>query len=80
MTRFLKSDHMKDMINNINKRLGFESDSELGIEDIMIMYNICKFQKGFNPEQVSIFCTAFDDEDLKVLVESNLKKKYQSIR
>ena len=59
---------MKDMITNINKRLGFESNSSLSIEDIMIMYNLCKFQKGFNPEQVSIFCAAFDDEDLKVLV------------
>ena len=66
---FLKSDHMKNMIRNINKRLGFESNLSLGIEDIIIMYNLCKFQKGFNPEQVSIFCAAFDDEDLKVLVK-----------
>ena len=60
---------MKDMITNINKRLGFESNSSLSIEDIMIMYNLCKFQKGFNPEQVSIFCAAFDDEDLKVIIK-----------
>ena len=60
---------MKDMIKNINKRLAFESNLSLGIEDIIIMYNLCKFQKGFNPEQVSIFCAAFDDEDLKVLVK-----------
>ena len=60
---------MKDMIKNINKRLGFESNLSLGIEDIIIMYNLCKFQKGFNPEQVSIFCAAFDDEDLKVLLK-----------
>ena len=60
---------MKNMIKNINKRLGFESNLSLGIEDIIIMYNLCKFQKGFNPEQVSIFCAAFDDEDLKVLVK-----------
>ena len=60
---------MKNMIKNINKRLGFESNLSLGIEDIIIMYNLCKFQKGFNPEQVSIFCAAFDDEDLKVLLK-----------
>ena len=69
MILFLKSDHIKDMTKNINKRLGFESNSFLSIEDIMIMYNLCKFQKGFNPEQISIFCAAFDDEDLKVLVK-----------
>ena len=67
MILFLKSDHIKDMTKNINKRL--ELNSSLSIEDIMIMYNLCKFQKGFNPEQISIFCAAFDDEDLKVIIK-----------
>ena len=66
MILFLKSDHIKRMSRRVNKRLGFDANTALNIDDIMIMYKICMFQKGFEPEQVSTFCAAFDDEDLKV--------------
>ena len=65
---------MKTMIQNVNKRLGFDGTSNnnynittLSIEDIMIMYKVCVYQKGFNPDEVSTFCAVFAEEDLKVI-------------
>ena len=64
---------MQDMIQKVNKRLGFNDThttnhniTSLSFDDIMLMYKICIFQKGYHPEQVSTFCVAFDEDDLKV--------------
>ena len=59
---------MKNMFVRVNKRLGFDANSKLPFEDIMLMHRICKFQKGFKPEELSVFCTAFDDDDLQVII------------
>ena len=64
---------MKNIIQKINKRLGFDGTAtsangitELDFDDIKLMYDICKFQKMYRPANVSYFCAPFDREDLKV--------------
>ena len=72
--KFYESHHIKNMIQKVNSRLGFDGTSNnnynittLSFEDIMIMYKACVYQKGFHPDEVSTFCAAFSEEDLKVI-------------
>ena len=70
---FKKTRHVKNLIRNINKRLGFrgkkssnEKISRLSFDDIKLMWDICKYQTRYNFDQISYFCAAFNRDDLKV--------------
>ena len=65
---------MKNMMKKVNFRLGFDGTSInnhnitiLSLEDVMLMYKACVYEKGFHPDQVSTFCAGFSEEDLKVI-------------
>ena len=39
----------------------------LAFDDMLLMYDMCRFEKSWNPSQVSVWCAAFTTEDLKVM-------------
>ena len=39
---------------------------QLNFDDVVIMWDICRFQKAWHFDQVSPFCAAFAEDDLKV--------------
>ena len=64
-------------MNNVNQRLGFtisisESDDhlndvkDLSFEDIQLIYNICRYEAAWHPQDISYWCSAFSEEDLRV--------------
>ena len=36
------------------------------LEDMLLIYDMCRYQKAWNLEQVSPWCAAFTSENLKV--------------
>ena len=64
-------------MNNVNLRLGFtiskgESDDhsndmgDLSFEDVQLIYNICRYEAAWHPQDTSYWCSAFIEEDLRV--------------
>ena len=64
-------------MNNVNQRLGFtisisESDDHLNdmenlnFEDVQLIYNICRYEDAWHPQNISYWCSAFSEEDLRV--------------
>ena len=64
-------------MNNVNQRLGFkisisESDDHLNdmenlsFEDVQLIYNICRYEAAWHPQNISYWCSAFSEEDLRV--------------
>ena len=44
-----------------------ESSSEsLSFEDVNLMYDICRYERAFRPEQASPWCSGLSEENLKV--------------
>jgi len=55
---------METTKNEISKTLGFTS--ALPHSRVKLMYDMCRFKKAFEPEEVSPWCAAFSTENLKV--------------
>ena len=45
----------------------------LSFDDVNLMYDMCRFEKAWDPHLTSVWCAAFDEEDLKVW-QINLNK------
>ncbi|KAF7285493.1 hypothetical protein GWI33_010591 [Rhynchophorus ferrugineus] len=71
---FLESKEYEDMAKQISRRLGFRYtlNSSL-IQDI---YDMCRFDKAWQVEQPSAWCTAFTKEHLKLLEYGEDLKEY----
>ena len=55
---------METTKNDISRTLGFTS--ALPHSRVKLMYDMCRFKKAFEPEEVSPWCAAFSTENLKV--------------
>ena len=76
--RFAMTEIAIERVKNFNRRLGFElkctkkKDREhksidcLKWTDIILMYDICRYEKAWYPNQVSYWCALFDNDDLEV--------------
>jgi hypothetical protein len=40
--------------------------TELTFEDIVLMFDMCRFDAAWDPHSTSVWCAAFDDSDLQV--------------
>ena len=74
---FESTEHVRGLMNNVNQRLGFtisisESDDHLNdmenlsFEDVQLIYNICRYEAAWHPQDISYWCSAFSEEDLRV--------------
>ena len=64
---FLESPTMSAVIEQVNKKLGFEGDESIAFSDLDLMYDMCRYQLAWTPEKRSFWCSVFDTEHLKVL-------------
>ena len=56
---------MKDVISSVSDRLGF--NNSLTLDDITDLYDVCRYERAWNPKKTSSFCAPFQEDDLKVL-------------
>ena len=73
---FERSQSVKKLIRNVNEILGFttigkESNLEedrrlLDFKDVQLIYNICRFEAAWHPQNISYWCSSFSEDDLKV--------------
>ena len=76
---FENSQPVKTLIKNVNERLGFtivgkelspredEDMNELDFKDLQLIYDICRFEAAWYPQNISYWCASFSEDDLKVL-------------
>jgi len=62
---FRKSEAYQNTVAAVTNRLGFQYN--MSSDDIVLIYDICRYQKAWNLEQISPWCAAFSVDDLKVL-------------
>ena len=62
-TKFKNSVDMKTTRTEVSRTLGFASD--LSHSQVKLMYDMCRFKKAFDPEEVSPWCAAFSTANLK---------------
>ena len=62
-TKFKNSVYMKTTRTEVSRTLGFVSD--LPHSRVKLMYDMCRFKKAFDPEEVSPWCAAFSTANLK---------------
>ena len=43
---------------------------ELHFDDVMLMYDLCRYERARNPNSISVWCAVFDQEDLMVRHET----------
>ena len=60
---FLHSIDMKTTIDEVSRNLGFNTN--LGQGQVKLMYDICRYEKAFEPQKVSPWCAAFTIDNLK---------------
>ena len=67
---------VQTLIKNVNDRLGFKigegssqvkNEEQLIFTDIQLIYDICRFEAAWHPNNISYWCNAFSEEDLTVL-------------
>lgn len=62
---FQNSTHMLTTIADVSRRLGFTAN--MSYTDVRLIYDICRYDKTLHPDQVSPWCAAFSEHDLKVI-------------
>ena len=45
----------------------FSASSSLPFPDVMVLYDLCRYEKAFDVQQVSPWCTGFTMQDLEVM-------------
>lgn len=77
---FEASDLILNVVQVVNERLGFESEGNLtandtlSFEDVQLMYDLCRYEKAFYPQSVSIWCSPFQQRDLEVTLVWGMEK------
>ena len=67
---FKESHHVRTLTDTVNKRLGFSSGGteRIRFKDVELIYDICRFEHAWHPDQPSYWCAAFSEDDLKVTI------------
>ena len=53
---------------------------KLLFEDAVLMYNLCRYERARNPDSVSTWCAAFQEEDLMVTSDTNKNLWFKSTK
>uniref|UniRef100_A0A0K2SY60 Multiple inositol polyphosphate phosphatase 1 n=2 Tax=Lepeophtheirus salmonis TaxID=72036 RepID=A0A0K2SY60_LEPSM len=62
--QFLEGKEMQSVLSNVRYYTGI---TEWTTNDTLVAYDICRFSRAWKPDDVSVWCTLFTVEDLKVL-------------
>ena len=58
---------MNNETENNSTREKRETSSELlSFDDVVLIFDMCRYEKAWNPTEISPWCAAFKEEDLKV--------------
>jgi len=76
---FHQSETFRNTLARVTTRLGFQYN--MSADDMLLIYDTCRYQKAWNLEKISAWCAAFSVDDLKVLeyaedLETYYKKGY----
>lgn len=73
---FEGSEEIRGLVDRVNIRLGIQGSTDMGpelgvfekltLDDIKLIYDLCRFEVSRSPKMVSPWCAAFMEEDLKV--------------
>ncbi|KAK0078446.1 hypothetical protein PV325_002478 [Microctonus aethiopoides] len=63
--KFLNSTQFSYVLQNVSRRTGFKY--ELSSATILMMYDMCRFDKAWAPDRLSPWCSVFSKEDLKAI-------------
>ncbi len=71
---FAKSPAMLYTLKAIRERLGFDQEEDedstgdvsISLKEVLVMYEVCRFERAKEPEEPSPWCAAFDEDDLTV--------------
>ncbi|EZA54625.1 Multiple inositol polyphosphate phosphatase [Ooceraea biroi] len=64
VTAFINGSEMTKVITDISRRLGFVNN--ISKEDAFLLYDMCRFERAWQPSKESPWCAAFTDEDMHV--------------
>ena len=68
---------MNNETENNSTREKRETSSELlTFDDVVLIFDICRYEKAWNPTEISPWCAAFKEEDLKVCMKFVFRKSY----
>ena len=48
----------------------------LSFDDVVLIFDMCRYEKAWNPTEISPWCAAFKEEDLKVCMKFVFRKHY----
>ncbi|PNF38918.1 hypothetical protein B7P43_G07444 [Cryptotermes secundus] len=65
MKKFEDGSTVTTLVGSVSKRLGFSKT--LDLDDILLMYSACRYDKAWHLDKVSPWCAAFTEDDLKAL-------------
>ncbi|XP_012230386.2 multiple inositol polyphosphate phosphatase 1 isoform X1 [Linepithema humile] len=65
MTKWINGPTMTEVLANVSERLGLTY--KLNFDDAFLIYDACRYQRAWYPEQRSPWCAAFTDDDIRVL-------------
>lgn len=76
---FAEGPEVAEMVAQVNRRLGFEGSNLLTFDTILVMWEICRFEKTHDLQEPSPFCAAFSIAHNQVLeFHSDLEYYYNN--
>ena len=74
MTNSTETETESETSNMTTSRRKRDVSEQLSFEDVVLMYDMCRYEKAWYPEKISPWCAAFSKEDLKVTISWNQLK------
>ncbi|XP_012271843.1 multiple inositol polyphosphate phosphatase 1 [Orussus abietinus] len=76
-TKFMMTPPFENLVHNVSRRLGFLHN--ISTASLLIMYDMCRYEKAWSVSNLSPWCAVFAKEELKVLeYEEDLYSYYYS--
>ncbi|XP_011496891.1 PREDICTED: multiple inositol polyphosphate phosphatase 1-like [Ceratosolen solmsi marchali] len=63
--KFILGTEYQNLIQNVSSRLGFSHN--INNESIGLMYDMCRYEKAWEINRLSIWCSIFNKQELKIL-------------
>uniref|UniRef100_A0ABD2W941 Multiple inositol polyphosphate phosphatase 1 n=1 Tax=Trichogramma kaykai TaxID=54128 RepID=A0ABD2W941_9HYME len=66
--QFTQGPEMQILFREVSERLGFRiNETTLGIDEIKLMYDMCRYESAWYPARESIWCIPFNRTELEIL-------------
>merc|ERR1711976_883025 len=58
---------MTTVLEKVNLKIGLEGDEAIKLNELIGAYDICRYDRAWQPNTISPWCALFDKDDLMVL-------------